>query len=115
MILRSAISGVVIATSVESAKSFFQRTIGLLGRSHVQPDEGLWIEGCSAIHTIGMRAAIDVVFLDAEHRVLRTFQNVRPNVLALRAPKARHVVELGSGALATRDVQPGDRLELVPA
>ena len=112
MILRSADSGTVIATRVELARSFFQRMFGLLGRSHVLPDEGLWIEKCAAIHTIGMRAAIDVIFLDAGHRVLRTCPSVGPNVLVLRAPNARHVVELGSGALATRDVQPGERLEL---
>ena len=68
---------------------------------------------CRAIHTLGMRITIDVIFIDAEGRVLDVLGNVRPNRLLVTRRGARAVVELGRGALDEHDLLPGDRLELV--
>jgi uncharacterized membrane protein (UPF0127 family) len=112
-LLRNATAGTIIATRVDRLTGFFQRAIGLLARTSVQSDEGVWIPSCNAIHTVGMRHAIDVVFVDREGCVLRICPNVRPNRPALSCRKAKAVVELGAGALDQIDVMVGDRLELV--
>jgi uncharacterized membrane protein (UPF0127 family) len=114
-LLRNRSTGAIIATRVERATTFLQRAVGLLARPRVRPDEGLWLDRCSSIHTMGMRAAIDVIFLDANDSVLRLCPMVRQWRLALVCHGARSVVELGSGALKAVDVIPGDRLELVSA
>lgn len=112
-LLRNATTDRIVATRIDRLRGFFQRAVGLLARSSLRPDEGAWIAPCNAIHTLGMRVPIDVIFVDARGRVLRLEPEVRPNRLALACPEARAVVELGCGALREADVLPGDYLELV--
>jgi uncharacterized membrane protein (UPF0127 family) len=88
------------------------RGLGLLPRSSVSPDEGLWIDGCSAVHTMGMRATLDLFFLDKDCRVLRIVSSIPPNRLAVTCRNAVSIVELGSGPEIGRDVLVGDRLVL---
>jgi uncharacterized membrane protein (UPF0127 family) len=112
-LLKNADTGAVLATRVDHATSFLHRAFGLLARPRIRPDEGLWIERCSAIHTIGMRAAIDVIFVDEDKRVIRLAERVAPCTFVLTSASARAVIELGAGALELNDVMVGDRLELV--
>ena len=110
--LRNLTTGQVIAEHVEYADSWWKRFAGFIPKREVLPDDGLWFRDCWAIHTIGMRARLDVIFLDAELRVIKTQRSValgRPIVSCLGA---RNVVELGAGALEGRDVLIGDRLAL---
>jgi uncharacterized protein len=112
-LLRNSTTGKIVATRIDRLSSFLHRAVGLLARSSIRPDEGVWITSCRAIHTIGMRVAIDVIFVDAEGRVIRVAHNVKPNRIALSCKEAKGVVELGGGALHEVDVMPGDVLELV--
>jgi uncharacterized membrane protein (UPF0127 family) len=111
-VLKNTTTGEIIAEKVEYADSWWQRLAGFIPKSIVEPDEGLWFRDCWAIHTLGMRAHIDVIFLDDGGRVVRTAREVRLNRPVIACPGARNVVELGAGALDGRDVLPGDRLEL---
>jgi len=112
-LLRNASTGEIIATRIGRASTFLERAVGVLGRPHLRPDEGIWIDKCSAIHTVGMRTPIDVLFLDAQQKVLRICPRVRAFRWAVVCWKARSVVELGPGALERIDVLPGDHLEVV--
>lgn len=111
-VLRNATNGRVLATKVARATDPITRGVGLLSRAAVAPDEGLWIDGCSAVHTIGMRATIDLYFLDKEKRVLRIAHGVKPYRLAVACRNAVSVVELGAAPEVGRDVLVGDRLVL---
>lgn len=111
-LLKNLNTGAIVATRVDRATRFLERTVGLLARPFVRPDEGLWIESCGAIHTIGMRSSIDVIFVDGTGRVIRVHPHVAPFRLALFCPTARGVIELGAGALDDHDILVGDRLEL---
>jgi hypothetical protein len=111
--LRNTTTGRIVATRIDRLSSFLHRAVGLLARTTIRPDEGVWITSCRAIHTIGMRVAIDVIFVDSDSRVIRVVSDVRPNRLALSCRGAEAVVELGCGALHDIDLLPGDRLELV--
>jgi len=97
---------------VTNASTPWQRTVGLIGRSRLGEDEGMRFEGCSSIHTLFMRMPIDVVFLDAERRVVRALSNVRPWRPFVGCARAATVVELAAGAIARRGIAPGDVLEL---
>lgn len=112
-LLRNSTTGTIVATRIDRLSGFLQRAVGLLARSRVQRDEGVWITRCRAIHTIGMRTSIDVIFVDRDGRVLRVDRDVAPNRISLSCREANGVVELGAGALSQIDVLPGDRLELV--
>jgi uncharacterized protein len=112
-LLRNSTTGAIVATRIDRLTGLLQRAIGLLARSRVQCDEGVWIVSCRAIHTIGMRTNIDVIFVDDEGRVIQLHRDVPPNRLSLTCLRAKSVVELGPGALRQIDVMVGDQLELV--
>ena len=60
------------------ARSFFERTRGLIGTKDLAPGEGLLIEKCNAVHTCFMSFAIDATFLDSENRVVKVVKGIRP-------------------------------------
>ncbi len=110
--LRNAGNGSLLASTVARANNFIERGVGLLPRKAVAPNEGLWIGKCSAVHTVGMRAALDLFFLDREDRVLKIAIGIPPNQLAVSCRGAVSAVELGAAPDGARDVLVGDRLVL---
>jgi uncharacterized membrane protein (UPF0127 family) len=110
-VLRNATTGQVVASNVIPATHWWARLTGLLSRGHITPEEGVWFDNCDAVHTVGMRAPIDIVFLDSDSRVLRVAPCVPPMRIAVVCVGAKAVIELGEGSSA-RDVLQGDRLLL---
>ena len=47
------------------------RKTGLLKHARLESGEGLWITPCEGIHTVGMKFAIDVLFLDKKRKVVK--------------------------------------------
>ena len=95
-----------------AATSFLDRLRGLIGRVSLQAGEGLLIRPCSGIHTIGMRYAVDVVFLDAAGRVVKTAVSVRPNRVGPIALGAAAVLELPEGTIARTGTRVGDVIDI---
>ena len=91
------------------ATRFRERLRGLLAQPPIARDEAMWIEPCAAIHTFGMRYAIDVVFVDREDRVLRIFRAVPPGRVRV-VPFARAAVELAAGGASWLGWEEGERL-----
>jgi uncharacterized membrane protein (UPF0127 family) len=110
--LRNRTTGEVLAGRVRFARGILERYLGLLAHRNVAADEGLWFERCRAIHTLGMRAAVDVIFIDAGGRVLRCDAGVRPGRPVVACAGAHAVLEMGSGFLTSTALQAGDVLEL---
>ncbi|MCL6595191.1 MAG: DUF192 domain-containing protein [Firmicutes bacterium] len=108
--VRRSEDGRVVAGRVCLAADARSRMVGLLGRTSLEPDEGLWLEPCNAVHALGMRMAIDAVYLDREGRVLRVVAPLRPWRLGPLVLRARAVLELAAGAAEAAGVTPGDRL-----
>ena len=100
--------GEVLAT-VEVADTRAARRRGLLGRDGV--DGGLVLTPARAVHTLGMRFALDVAYLDAAGTVLATRRMRRHRVGAPRW-KARSVLEAEAGTFDRWALQPGDVVEI---
>ena len=113
-LVRNRTTGRVLAWRVRRADGCVTRIVGFLPRSSIAPEEGMWFEGCGAIHTLGMRSALDVVFLDRSLRVVRVDADVRPQRLYVGARRAHVVVEFGPGFAKANPLQPGDQLALEP-
>lgn len=92
----------------------WSRIRGLLGRRHLEDDEGILIRPSSAVHTFFMLFAVDVVFLDYDFQVVHVAQNVRPWRAVWRRGTAA-IVEVAAGACAARGLAVGDRLEWATA
>jgi len=87
--------------TVEVARTFFERSRGLLGRTGLAPDHGLLIERCNAIHTLFMKFPIDAVFLDRNGKPVRTVKNIRPGrVCVWGGWRAKSTLELAAGTAA---------------
>jgi uncharacterized membrane protein (UPF0127 family) len=83
----------------------FERIRGLLGRHALEPNEALLLPRCRSIHTVGMRFAIRVAFLDPDLTVLAV-RDVPPGRPLVGHRRARHILELPAAA----DILAGDRL-----
>lgn len=103
-----------LATDVEVAMTRQARRRGLLGRDTLDPCAALFLKPCLAIHTAFMRFPLDIVFVDADTRVVRVLHDVQPWRIAV-SPHARAVIEFRAGALDPAGVALGDGLYLAPA
>lgn len=106
--------GPVVARRVVRADDFWRRLRGLVGRGAPLPDEGLLLTPCNAIHTFFMRFPIDVLFLDADGRVLGVVECLPPWRWQIIAG-ARSVLELSAGTVARTGISEGDRIRFVSA
>lgn len=105
-------NGAPVAGPMILARSFLRRFTGLLLHRRLPQTEGLLLQPGGSIHTIGMRFAIDVLFLDADFVILKISDRIRPLRVA-RAPRGTcAVLELAAGRAAACALKPGMRLKL---
>jgi uncharacterized protein len=104
----------VLASCLEVADHGVNRRKGLLGRDELPSGEGLWIMPCEAVHTFGMRFAIDLVYLDRKNRIRKVKSSVPPWRMSA-CLTAHSVIELPSGTIQATQTRPGDRLEFTSA
>lgn len=92
----------------EVARTMRQRMRGLLGRDGLPHGQAMWIKRCSSVHTVGMRFAIDLVFLSRDNTVVRVIPDVRPGrPFVWGGWKATSVIESEAGDLDLSLVPPG--------
>jgi uncharacterized membrane protein (UPF0127 family) len=92
---------------LELAESRRARRRGLLGRDGIEG--ALLLTPASAVHTMGMRFAIDVAYLDRKLLVLAV-RTMRPGRVGLPRFRARHVLEAEAGAMERWGLRPGVRI-----
>lgn len=97
---------------IHVAERFPARARGLIGRA-LGEEEGMLLIPCSAVHTFGMRYAIDVVFLDDANRIRAIFPALPPWRLAA-SPGSRAVLELRAGAAARHGLVRGQQAHFIP-
>ncbi|MHB1736390.1 MAG: DUF192 domain-containing protein [Acidithiobacillus sp.] len=101
--------GQMLWSEVQMAASFLDRLQGLLGKAGLSDQQGLLLTACGSVHTVGMRFPIDVIFLDAELKILAC----HPGVSAWRMKScrgARTTLEVAAGGVERHGVVPGQRL-----
>jgi uncharacterized protein len=104
----------IYAKNVIMARTLFARMKGLLGRKSLGPDTVMLIDPCASIHTLGMRFAIDVVFLDSNNTITEIVPQVKPGRLWVSGGwRARRVLESEAGVLSLSLLHVGDKLTWV--
>lgn len=98
-----------VASTVEVADTFFQKAVGLMGKTSVPDDYALVFPfdqtKSRTIHTFGVRTPIDVLWISDNTVVDR--QTLRPWIGISRAD-ADTIIELQAGAAA--NIAVGDRV-----
>lgn len=100
----------LVASAADLAGTSETRRTGLLNRSGLEPGEGLFIVPCEAVHCFFMKFAIDVIFLDKNHRVVKARPSLKPWRIS-GSLRAHSVLELPEGQIAATATQPGDQFE----
>lgn len=88
------------------ATGFFDRLRGLIARPLPEPGQGLWLEPCNAVHSLAMRAPIDLVFIDRARRVLAVESGLAP-WRAAACRRAFSTIELRAGEACRLRIEPG--------
>lgn len=97
---------------LEIANTLWSRMKGLLGRSSLGANEGLWIQSSGSVHTFFMRFPIDLIFVDRDLEVTKTVAHVGPGRLVWKGWRASSVIELQAGFLERHPVRVGDKLHV---
>jgi uncharacterized protein len=106
-----------LASAVALADTHWTRLRGLLGvdPSDFRNGRGLWIVPCHGVHTLGMGFPIDVVYLDANMRVVRIQRELAPWRVAPVTIQATSVLELPSRTIEVTGTAVGDKIEITDA
>lgn len=96
--------------ALEIAASYRARTRGLLGRDGI--DGALLLTPAGSVHTLRMRFAIDVAYLDRRLRVLAV-RTMPPGRLGRPRLRSRHVLESEAGKMKAWGLAPGTQLDIV--
>ncbi len=104
------VRGDAVLSSVDVAEAPGARVRGLLGRDGL--DGALLIPRCRSVHTLGMRFAIDVAFLDRRGKVVSIVAPMRRWRLGRTRWRASQVLEAEAGAFERWELAVGDVLEV---
>ncbi|HZQ54662.1 MAG TPA: DUF192 domain-containing protein [Bryobacteraceae bacterium] len=107
--VRNETRDTILGHAIRIADRASTRRKGLLGRSKLDPGEGLWIVPCQGIHTWGMKFPIDVLYLDRKKTVRKLRRALRPWRVSI-CLWAHSVLELPAGMLDRTGTVKGDRL-----
>lgn len=97
-----------IRIEVREAKGLLANLEGLLGRTGLPPACGILLRA-KEVHTLGMRFAIDVVYLSRQGVVLRT-ATMAPGHLGPVVLRARWILEMAAGEAERLGIVPGTTL-----
>ena len=80
----------------------------------ILPGDAVWVEACDRIDTSAIPDALDLLFLDADHRVLAAVADVPPGSRCYQVDGAVGVLELAPGTIRLSQTEKGDLIVLEP-
>ncbi len=103
----------ILADKARIADTFWGRLVGLLYRHSLENGEALILKPSCSIHTLFMRFAIDVLFLDKRGRVIALHYSLKPFRFSPIYFNSDLVIELPEGTLQGTQTQPGDTIKIL--
>ena len=98
----------------EVAENPWNRGWGLLGRTGLPEDQGLWVKKCKFVHTLFMRFPIDIAYLSCDGTVVKTCSRLKPFRFSAGGRRADSVLELPAGFLDRNEMVVGEKLVMAP-
>jgi uncharacterized protein len=111
--LVNANTGEMIAQQVMEARTFGRRLRGLLFTKLLPSGSCLHIEPCRSVHTFFMQYAIDIVYLDKQHRVVGVEECLLPGRVGAVFKGAASVVELPAGSISLTRTAVGQTVQFI--
>ena len=104
--------GTVVLERAEVAGTMFARMKGLLGRPGLAPGEGMLLRPANSIHTLGMKFAIDVAFVDRRGIVRRVVEAMPPGRFGPLVVGSAYIIEAAADEFKNSGTVAGDRLKV---
>ena len=86
-------------TKLKIADSFWLRFKGLMFKKNLANREGLLLRPCNGIHTFFMRFNLDILYLDKENNIIKSFFDVSPGKILPVMKECFSVLEIKAGNL----------------
>lgn len=94
------------------ATSFFSRFLGLMGKKSLSENFAVYFPRCSSIHTFFVRIPLDVIFVDANKKVIKIIESLQPWKVIPPIKGAKDVFEMKTGEIKRLGFSMGDLIEL---
>lgn len=107
--------GSVVGDQIRIADGVWSRLVGLLGSASLEPGAGLLLHPSQGVHTLGMRFAIDVVFLSHDFKVVALRERLKPFRMTSLVSRSSSVLELPVGTIRGCRIEVNDQLVIEPA
>jgi uncharacterized membrane protein (UPF0127 family) len=104
-----------LSLSVTRADTHFTRLKGLIGKVSLKSDEGLWTIPCQGIHTMCLLFPIDLLYLDADDRVVHLVENLGTFRFSPIRSDSASVLQLRTRTIFASNTQVGDELLICSA
>jgi uncharacterized membrane protein (UPF0127 family) len=104
-----------LSLSVTAADTIFARLRGFIGRFKLGCDEGIWLIPSRGVHTLGVMVPLDLIYLDADYRVIHVLEYFPTFRIAPLRIRAESVLEFPAHTIYTSQTQPGDQLVICAA
>jgi uncharacterized membrane protein (UPF0127 family) len=104
-----------LSLNVALADGPLGRLRGLLGKMTLGSDEGLWVVPSRGVHTFGLLFPIDLIYLDAQNRVVHTVEHLGAFRIGPIRMQAESVLELQTRTIYSSNTRVGDQLLICPA
>jgi uncharacterized membrane protein (UPF0127 family) len=98
----------LLSLNVASADTHFARLKGLIGKLRMRSDEGLWVTPSRGIHSIGLLFPIDLIYLDANNRVIHLIESFGTFRIGPIMMNCASVLELAARSIYCSQTSLGD-------
>jgi uncharacterized membrane protein (UPF0127 family) len=99
-----------LSLSVTAADTHLSRLKGLVGKIRLKSDEGIWVIPSQGVHTLGVLFSVDLIYLDAEYRVIHLAESFGSFRIGPIRPSCASVLELSTRTIYSSQTQIGDQL-----
>lgn len=99
-----------LSLNVGIADTHLARLRGLVGYLRLKSDEGIWVTPSQGVHTIGVFFSIDLIYLDADHRVIHLVESFGSFRIGPIRKNCCSVLELPPRTIYSSQTQVGDEL-----
>ncbi len=94
--------------SAESINGPVKKMVGLLGKKDY--DGAAVFSRLKSVHTVGMKFAVDVAFVDKQDTVIKIY-SLDPYRFVFFVPNSKMVIEAQAGAFYRWSLKPGSKIE----
>jgi uncharacterized membrane protein (UPF0127 family) len=101
----------VLLRRVKVTRSCWERLRGLRFYREFPEIDGLLFYPCHFVYTIGMRFAVDFVYLNRSNQVLLTVDALVPYKFGPFLADTYYIMEVPAGTVAVKNIKLGERLQ----